>query len=226
MSKCFGLLLRFALICYTSYMIITYHGNQHIKLGLGDLTISYNPVSKEGKGKVTKYGADIAISSLHTPEYFGLEEVTHGNKSPFVITGPGEYETRGVFIKGVGVDTQTKKGAQINTIYTFTLDNMSICFLGSLSKKLTGAVREFVDDADIVFVGEGVHVENLNPFELYQAAQSLNPKIIIPIGFGDTTLPLFLKESGKDTREYVEKLTIKRKDIEQKNGEVIALMEV
>jgi L-ascorbate metabolism protein UlaG (beta-lactamase superfamily) len=207
-------------------MIITYHGNQHVKLGLGDLTIAYNPVAKNASGKSTKYGANIAISSLHTPEYSGVSEVTHGNKEPFTVTGPGEYETQGIFIKGVGTEVKTKKGTQINTIYTFTLDNMSICFLGSLSKKLSAKERESIDDVDIVFVGEGVGVENLNVFELYQIAQSLSPKIIIPVGFNETSLPLFLRESGKDTREYVEKLTIKRKDIESKNGEVVPLMEV
>jgi Beta-lactamase superfamily domain len=207
-------------------MIITYHGTQHVKLSLGDLTIAYNPVSKTATGKVTKYGANIALSSMNTSEYNGVSEATHGSKELFTITGPGEYETQGVFIQGVGVETKTKSGMHINTIYTFNLDNMSICFLGSLSKKLTVREREVIADTDVVFVCEGSEVENLNIAELYQTAQSLSPKIIIPIGFSDTTLPLFLREAGTDTREYIEKLTIKRKDIEGKNGEVIALMEV
>jgi Beta-lactamase superfamily domain len=207
-------------------MIITYHGTQHIKLALGDVTIAYNPVAKGAKGKVTKYGANIALSSMNMPDYNGVAEVSTSSRTPFTITGPGEYETQAIFVKGVGVETKTKAGMHINTIYTFTLDNMSVCFLGSLSKKLTAREREVIGDVDVVFVSEGIDVENLNIAELYQTAQSLSPKIIIPTGFSDTTLPMFLREGGKDTPEYIEKLTIKRKDIEMKVGEVVALMEV
>jgi hypothetical protein len=207
-------------------MIITYHGEQHVKLALGDLSISYNPVSKSSKKKVTKYGADIALSSLHLPEYNGVEEMSYNGKTPFSVTGPGEYERDGVFIKGVGVETILKDTTYINTVYTFTLDNMKVCMLGNLSKKLTGTVREELDDIDIVFAASPESGEGLSPFDVYTTAQSLNPKIIIPIGFNDVTLPLFLKEGGKDTKDYLEKLTIKRKDIDQKNGEIITLKEI
>ena len=207
-------------------MIITYHGAQHVKLSLGDLTIAYNPVSKGSKAKVTKYGANIALSSIHLPLYSGVDEVTHGSKEPFTVTGPGEYETQGIFIKGIGVDTALGKENKINTIYTFTLDNMKVCLLGPLSKKLTAHEREEIGSVDIVFAGDHQTEGALSPFDIYQTAQSLSPKIIIPIGFDEKSLPLFLKEGGADKREYVEKLTIKRKDIDMKNGEVVPLMEV
>jgi hypothetical protein len=208
-------------------MIITYHGTQHVKLTLGDTTISYNPVGKTSKkGKLTKYGANIALSSMNTPEYNGVGEMAHGNKEPFTVTGPGEYETQGIFIKGVGVETQTEAGMRINTVYTFTLDNMQVCFLGSLSKKLSAEVREAMSGADIVFACGSDDKESLSPYDVYTAAQSLSPKIIIPIGFNQTDFTLFLKEGGKDGKEQLEKLTIKRKDIDIKNGEVIALTEI
>ena len=207
-------------------MIITYHGAQHVKLSLGDLTIAYNPVSKSSKSKVTKYGANIALSSLDSDLYNGVGEVVHGSKEPFTVTGPGEYETQGVFIKGVGVETDFGGSKKINTIYTFTLDNMKVCLLGSLSKKLTAHERELIDTVDIVFAADYQACGGLSTFDIYQTAQSLNPKIIIPVGFDEKSLPLFLKEGGADKREYIEKLTIKRKDIDMKNGEVVPLMEV
>lgn len=207
-------------------MIITYHGSQHVKIVLGDLTIGYNPVSKTAKGKVTKYGANIALSSMNMPEYNGVSEITSGSKGIFAVTGPGEYETQGIFIKAVGVETATPKGMHINTIYTFTLDNMKVCFLGNLSKKLTVHEREQIENIDIVFACSPYDESGLNPFEIYTTAQSFSPKIIIPIGFSEKTLPLFLKEGGKDGTDRLEKLTIKRKDIDMKNGEVITLIEV
>lgn len=206
-------------------MIITYHGAQHVKLQVGDMTIGYNPVSKSAKGKVTKYGANIALSSLHLPLYSGIDQLTLGSKTPFSITGPGEYETEGVFVQGVGVETTIDGKKYINTIYTFTFDSIKVCFLGSLSQKPSAPVREVIDGADIVFVGGGEE-GSLAPYELYNIALSLGAKIIIPTGLSEKDLPLFLKEGGVDKREYLEKLTVKRKDVELKNGEVIALMEV
>jgi hypothetical protein len=207
-------------------MIITYHGSQHIKLSVGDITLGYNPVSKGAAGKVTKYGATIALSSLHDPLYNGLSELTHGGKEPFVIKGPGETETQGIFIKGVLTEAKLKKGFKINTVYSFIFDGMKVCFLGTLTQKLTGSEREQIGDVDVLFVCGSDDEHSLNPFELYNQALVLEPKIIIPIGFNEKDLPLFLKESGADKREYVEKLTIKKKDIEGKAGEVLPLMEI
>ena len=174
-------------------MIITYHGAQHVKLTLGELTIAYNPVAKGSKAKVTKYGSNIALSAVKLPLYSGIEEVMHGGKEPFSVTGPGEYETQGIFVKGVGVETVFGNEVKINTIYTFTLDNMKVCFLGALSKKLTAHEREEIGNVDIIFAGDYQGEGALSPFDIYQTAQSLNPKIIIPIGFDEKSLPLFLK---------------------------------
>jgi hypothetical protein len=54
-----------------SLMIITNFGRQHFKLTVGDLTIAVNPVSKDGKGKVAKYGADVTLITTNHPDYNG-----------------------------------------------------------------------------------------------------------------------------------------------------------
>ncbi len=207
-------------------MIITYHGNQHIKLSLGDITIAYNPVSKGSKGKVTKYGASIALSSINFPENNGFDQVCHGGKEPFVIKGPGEYEIDNIFIKGVESVADLSTGKKINTSYSFIFDNMKVCFLGSLTHKLTATEREMIGDVEILFVCGGEDRELLNSFESYSNALVLEPKIIIPIGFNEKDLPLFLKEAGKEKIDSLEKLTIKRKDIEMKNAEIVLLSEI
>ena len=87
-------------------MIITHFGRQHFKLQVGDLTIAVNPVSKEGKGKVAKYGADITLITSNHPDYNGSEQTEHSGKSPFVIRGGGEYEVKDIFIKGFNTVTK------------------------------------------------------------------------------------------------------------------------
>jgi hypothetical protein len=54
-----------------------------------------------------------------------------------------------------------------------------------------------------------------------------SPKIIIPAHFAEVgdkgALKVFLKEAGEEGVKPVDKLTIKKKDLEGKEGEVVVL---
>lgn len=211
-------------------MIITSLGRQHFKLQVGDLTIAINPVSKDGDGKVSKYGADITLITTNHPNYNGVEQTEHGGKTPIVVRGGGEYEIKDIFIKGFNTETNLKDGKSSktyqNTSYAFTLDGIRVTFLGALSKMLEPEHKEIIDETDVLFVPVGSDEFLLNPYDARKLAVSLEPKIIIPIDYDEKSLPIFLKESGAEKVEHLEKLTIKRKDIENKNAEVIVLTEV
>ncbi len=203
-------------------MIISYHGAQACKVQFGDTTIAFDPISKESKIKAVSFGADITLISVNHPDMNGVEQTSRGEKKSFVVGGPGEYEVQGVFIKGLP-STSTYGGEEmINTIYTVSLENMNICFLGALGDAaLKRETLEQLEQIDILFVpigGEGV----LNPAEAYKLAVSLEPSIIIPINYDAKTLAQFLKEAGQST-ETLDKLTIKKKDLEGKEGEVVVL---
>jgi L-ascorbate metabolism protein UlaG (beta-lactamase superfamily) len=211
-------------------MIISYFGREHFKLQVGDVTIALNPVSKEGNGKVAKYGADVCLITINHPDYNGAEQVTHGSTEPFVIRGAGEYEVKGIFIKGFSTEVEmmegkTKKKYQ-NTSYCFTFDGMRVTFLGALHAMLSPAHKEVIDETDILFVPVGGEDHTLNPYDAHKLAVSLEPHLIIPMDYNEQTLPLFLKEAGQDKVEPVEKLTIKKKDIEAKLGEVVLFHEL
>ena len=162
---------------------------------------------------------DIALVSADHADLNGIDMVSHGDKKPFAITGPGEYEVKGVFIKGLPSTTSYGKSQLINTIYTVSLENMNLCFLGALdSHELPPATVEELDEIDVLFVpigGEGV----LDPAKAYKLAVSLEPKIIIPTHYGDVgakdALKAFLKEAGESPKPE-EKLTLKKKDLEGK----------
>ena len=47
--------------------------------------------------------------------------------------------------------------------------------------------------------------------------------MIIPMDYDDSSLKLFLKEAGEEKAEVVDKLTLKLKDLEGKEGEVVVL---
>jgi L-ascorbate metabolism protein UlaG (beta-lactamase superfamily) len=213
-------------------MIITYLGGEFIKVQFGDTILAFNPISKDSSLKPAKFGADIVLSSLNNPDMNGVDQVTFGDKKPFAITGPGEYEVKGVFIKGLPSESNydggkvASKDKLINTIYTVSLEGMNICFLGAVNQvELPKETDEEIDGVDILFVpigGTGV----LEPAKAYKLAVSMEPRIIIPIHYGDIggkdSLKAFLKEAGENPSP-TNKLTLKKKDLEGKDAEVVVL---
>ena len=207
-------------------MIVTYQGGECFKMQFGDMVIGVNPPAKESSIKSSRFGADIALVSLNHKDFNGVENLEFGDKKPFIISGPGEYEVKDVFIKGFKSHSSVGGEDRINTIYTLTLDNIRVCFLGAVDTKDLGAeTMEALDDIDLLFVpigGNGV----LEASTAYKLAVSLEPKMIVPMHFGDVSdkaLKAFVKEAGAEKSSPLDKLTIKRKDLDGKQAEVAVL---
>ena len=209
-------------------MIITYLGGAFVKVQFGDTVLAFNPISKDSKLKPAKFGADVVLVSVNHEDMNGVDQVSFGEKKPFIISGPGEYEIKQVFIKGLPSKTSYGGEDRINTIYTVALEGMNICFLGAVNTvELPKETDEAIEAVDILFVpigGEG----SLNPTNAYKLAVSLEPKIIIPILYDENkskeTLKAFLKEAG-DNPKPESKLTLKKKDLEGKEAEVMIVTE-
>lgn len=211
-------------------MIITYHGAEFFKVQFGDTIIAFNPISKDSKLKASRFGADVALVSLNHKDMNGVDQLGFGDRQPFAIFGPGEYEIKGVFVKGYTSESAYGKDKQINTIYTVSLEGMNLCFMGALksSASISSQIQEDMDGIDVLFVpisGDGV----LSASEAYKLAVKLEPKIVIPMHYGmdgdKNSLKTFLKEAGEDGLKPIDKLTLKRKDLEGKEGEVVILIE-
>ena len=206
-------------------MIITYYGGQFMKIQQGDLTVAYNPFKEapEGVTRPARFGADIALVSLNHPHFNGVENLSHGDKSPFSVTGPGEYETKGVYVRGVETSSNYGGSPRLNTIYYVLIEGMRLCMLGALdTAKLGEKVYDDVGEVDILFVpigGNGV----LSPADAHKLSLSFSPGLIVPMQYDAATLKQFLKEAGQEGVAPQEKLTVKKKDMEGKEGEVAGL---
>ena len=212
-------------------MVITHHGGEFIKITQGESTLAFNPISKDSKLSGPKFGADIVLITTADKDFNGVDQVTRGDQDPFVIAGPGEYEVDKIFIKGFPSVSQYGGKERLNTIYTVVLEGMNICFLGALSGNNSGnnidpKIFEDVDGIDILFVpigGEGV----LTPAEAHRVGVKLEAHIIVPMhydGIGEKdALKTFLKEGGGSKEKPVEKLTLKKKDVEGRVGDIIVV---
>ena len=215
-------------------MVITHHGGQCFKVTFGDLTLVFDPIAKNATLPAVRFGADIALVSRDHPDMNGVEEVTYGDKKPFAITGPGEYERQGVVIQGflsssnygLSSNLGVKPPSVVNTIYSVELEDMTLVHLGALvDTELSKEARESIDQIDVLFVpvgSDGV----LTPSQAHELAVSLEPKIIIPMhwsGIGEPkALDTFLKASGNGS-EKLEKLTLKKKDLVGRDGSILIL---
>lgn len=208
-------------------MIITYFGKQFFKIGQGEMVLAFNPVSKASKtGISAHFGADIALVTTNHPDYNGIDQLSHGERAPFVINGPGDYEVKEIFVKGVLSESLIGDKKYINTIYLFSVDGINIAFLGALSDaEFSKESHEAIGNPDILFIpvgGKGM----LDAKSAAKLASSLEPRLIIPMDYDDATLKAFLKELGEEKAEVVDKLTLKRKDLDNKEGEVVILKAV
>jgi len=211
-------------------MVITHHGGQCFKVTFGDLTLVFDPISKSGTLPAVRFGADIALVSRNHPDMNGIEEVSFGGKEPFAIMGPGEYEKEGITVQGFLTKSEyaLSKGqtSAVNTMYAVKLEGMTLVHLGALSDTaLPADAKEAIDEIDILFVpvgGDGV----LDPAEASKLATMLEPKVVIPMhwsGMGTPkSLEQFIKEEGGES-EKVEKLTLKKKDVTDKDGAIMVV---
>lgn len=212
-------------------MVISYHGIGCFKVQLGDVVIAFNPVSKDSELKSTRFSSDIAIISLNDKDYNGVSTVSGGSRELFVIDGPGEYEAGGVYVKGFGVEQIIGKEKKINTVYSVVFDNINLCHVGALNiLDIKPDVKEELGAIDILFVPiTGGNL--LNASDASKLVNLLEPKIVIPMqhnisGVSKQAVASFLKESGDEGVSSQDKLTIKAKDLEGKEGEVMLLSPV
>jgi L-ascorbate metabolism protein UlaG (beta-lactamase superfamily) len=204
-------------------MIITYHDGECVRASAGDTTLVFGPVSKQSKNfKPTNFGADVAFISLNHPDMNGADEAGRGDKQPFLVTGPGEYEVKGITAAGFVSTSHHGGGERINTLYAIEFDGLSVLYLGALSEPDVPKELLEMDSPDILIIpigGNGV----LSPADAQKLAVKLEAKIVIPVHFDDKSLKQFLKEAGEEGVVPVEKLTLKPKDVVGKENEVVVL---
>lgn len=203
-------------------MVINYYGKQFFKIQVGDTVLAINPPGADSKIKAPRFGADVAFSTLPLPDYNGVEQLAYGDREPFTIIGPGEYEVKGALIRGIGTTTTIEGEPYINTAYSIVFDNIHVLFLGSIGKGAftTEHRHRLPSSPDILFVPVG---STISFDEAYKLATELEANVVIPMEYDDKSLKKFLEEAGSEKVTPIEKLTIRKKELDEKKGEIVVL---
>lgn len=204
-------------------MILIYHDGFCVKASAGDTTIVFGPVSRSSKNfKPTNFGADVAFIPMNHPDMNGVEEAGRGERQPFAVTGPGEYEIKDMTAFGFGSTSKYGGDERINTIYSVTFDGITVMYAGAVGTTALPKDIEEMDAPDVLIVPIG-DAGALTAAEAQKLAVNLEAKIVIPIGYDEKTLKQFLKEAGAEGTKAEEKLTIKKKDVAGKQNDVVVL---
>lgn len=183
-------------------MEIQYLGHSSFRIKSKLQTVITDPFSSKATGlKFPKVEADIVTLS-HDHEDHNAKQAVEGN--PKIISGPGEYEIGGVSIFGIHSyhDSASGKERGPNTIYVFTLENMTVCHLGDLGHKLTDQQLDQIGNVDVLLVPVG-GVYTIDAGVANEVVSQIEPKIVIPMHYKQAGLVYdlesvdhFIKEIG------------------------------
>ena len=197
-------------------MTINWFGQSCFRLEAKEGSVLIDPFSKEIGLKPPKIKDDIVMVTHGHYDHSNLEEV---NPEAFVITTPGEYEKKGIAIRGISSYHDKTEGKErgLNIIYIIKAEDMTICHLGDLGQeKLTENQVDEIGDIDILLVPVGGNY-TINYKEAIEVIGQIEPKIIIPMHYKIKDLKVelegpekFVKELGL-TPEKVDKYKISKK---------------
>lgn len=154
---------------------------------------------------------------------------TRGEKSsvtlsgnPFILSTPGECETKGVLMTAVQGESADHVMVRLDA------EHMSVGHLGMASKQPTNGQLEVLSGVDILCVPIG-GVGCYDVEAAMKAANTIEPRVIIPMAFKSdndpkaATVDSFLKAMGMNADKPEKKVIIKKKDLPQEETRIIIL---
>jgi len=200
-------------------MIITWYGEGCFKVQAGEVTLKTDPFEKADTGLTTPYfNADVTLRSRCSLDLEEREKIMGSTVSGSLIYSPGEYELKGITIRGIQLKHDNAEF--LDTAYTIQWGDVKIGYLGHIDNvKDNARLLEMFTDIDILFVP--VSAPYLDAGEAVTLINQIAPKIAIPMYYAVKGLTrkaddvsAFLKEFGVAS-EVQDKLTTKKKDIDQ-----------
>ncbi len=194
-------------------MDINWLGHSCFRIRGKQSTIITDPFPPDIGYSLGKPTADI-VSVSHQHHSHAYDKGIGGD--PKVITGPGEYEIKGVLIIGIATfhDADGGKIRGKNTIYLIEVDGITVCHLGDLGHVLTTEQGEEVGDVHVLLlpVGGG---STINASAAAEVIRQIEPKVVIPMHYKTPVIkrelaPVdnFMKEMGIERPASQPKLSL------------------
>jgi len=180
-------------------MDITWLGHSCFRIKGSHATVITDPYPPDLGYSLGKPTAHIVTVSHQHPGHSYVQGVSG---EPKLITGPGEYEIRGVLVIGVATfhdaDRGRKRGR--NTVYIMEVDEVSVCHLGDLGHVLTIEQVEEINNVDVLLLPVG-GMSTINAPMAAEVVRRLEPKVVVPMHYKTQAVSRQLESVERFLRE-------------------------
>lgn len=187
-------------------MHLSWLGLSAFRIETKDAVLVTDPYAPSVAARPLRAKADIVLISQPASLEHGHVAALSG--SPFVIDAPGEYEVKGVYIRGIPIETrppasgQRSAGGQAGggprrrrsataaeptvpaaaTCFTVDLEGMRLAHLGCLRSVPANGVLEQLGDVDVLFLPVGGGLA-LDPDSAMRVVNAVEPRMVVPMHF-------------------------------------------
>jgi L-ascorbate metabolism protein UlaG (beta-lactamase superfamily) len=213
-------------------MEITWLGHSAFRIRTRDGFVVQDPYAGKALGipSIARTTADIVTVSHDHPGHNNIDAV---KGDPRIITGPGEYEIKGMFVFGTPTFHDAKRGAVhgTNTVYVLHAEDLRVCHLGDLGHSLTQTQAESIGPVDVLLVPVGGG-RSLTAAQAVEIITTLEPSVVIPMHYqleGEETkldrLDKFFREMGVDDKDVTHQdiFKVTKKDLPEEGAQIVVL---
>jgi L-ascorbate metabolism protein UlaG (beta-lactamase superfamily) len=198
-------------------MDLTWLGSAATRMRTRSAAVVMDPYDKSAGGTMGRPDAHIITVSHDDPLRNGVTQVAAADGAPMVLTGPGEYEIRGVIIEGVrsSLRGEGEPADLRSTLWLFEAEDIRVAHLGGMGVAPSGAALDVLSLADIVIVPIGLP-DTLNGADAAKAIRAMEPSIVIPIGYDprdETALKTFVSAMAATPEEPVSRFSVSKRDV-------------
>lgn len=205
-------------------MDITWYGLSCFRIRESGVTVVCDPYDKSIGLALPKLRADIVTVSHSRPGHSAADRIAG---EPKVLTGPGEFEVKNVFMTGLATyhRRQADKALERNVAYFFEFGDLTVGHLGDIGEiPAQSEIEELnIGEVDVLFVPVGGG-ETLDPTRAVEIVGMLEPRLVIPMHYRHNGLaedlaqrlePIdkFLKEFGAATLEPIDILKVTKSSL-------------
>ncbi|MCK9486598.1 MAG: MBL fold metallo-hydrolase [Dehalococcoidia bacterium] len=203
-------------------MDLTWLGFAATRMRTRNAAVVMDPYDKSVAGTMGRPDAHIITVSHDDRHRNGVAQVAPADGDPMVLTGPGEYEIRGVIVEGVrcslrgAEDPDADPKALGSTLWLYEAEDVRVAHLGGMGVPPSAAALDVLSHADIVIVPIAMP-DTLNGADTAKAIRALEPSIVIPVGYDpadETALKAFVSAmAGTPPEEPVSRFTVTKRDV-------------
>jgi L-ascorbate metabolism protein UlaG (beta-lactamase superfamily) len=222
--------LRF---CYSlTTMEIRYLGHSSFLIKTKEAKLVTDPFDSSIGMNFSKQEADVVTASHQHPDHNNIKAISG---DPLVIEWPGEYEKKGIRVFGYKWYHDDKKGEERgeNILYKIEAEGISILHCGDLGAPLNDALLEEIGSIDILMIPVGGHY-TIDASTATGIIKKIEPNIVIPMHYNHDKLDQktyekvagvdeFLKEMGTEKQTPLDKLVVKKEDLNEEEMKVVVM---